>query len=365
MSTLLTILLAAFALMSVGLLKSYRHVSERELRRRAREGDELASALYKVVAYGSSLSAVLWFLVAITNALFFVNIARSAPTWFAISASAALIWFAFVWMPARDVTRFSTWAAVQLSPALAWLLNYLHPIINRISLFIDRHRPVSIHTGLYDRDDFVNLIHEQKAQPGNRIDIVGLDIALRAMTFGDVLVREVMIPRRAVKMVPTDEIIGPVLMSELHGSGFSRFPVYAGKKDSVVGMLYVKDLVNAKAGGVVEKVMHADLAFIHEEQTLTDALQAILKTHRQQYIVVNSFEEYVGIITMEDVLEQIVGKPIIDEFDQYDDVRAVAAREAQKEHKEHIKQEKIVEPIEEKPTTVTEETTEEPPEVVK
>lgn len=346
-------ILAVLALMSVGILKSYRNVSERELRRRVREGDELAAALYKAAAYGSSLGAILWFFVAVTNASLFVAIAYSAPTWFAIAACAALIWFAFVWMPARDVTRFSTWLAVKLAPFLAWLLNYLHPIFNRIIGFVERHRPVTIHTGIFDREDLIELIQDQKVQSYNRIDKVELDIALHALTFGHVSVREVMIPRRAVKMVKADETIGPVLMSELHKSGFSRFPVYSGKKDNLVGTLYMKDMVRAKTGGVVEKVTQSDLAYVHEEQSLADVLQAILKTHRQQYIVVNEFEEYIGIITMEDVLEQIVGKPIIDEFDQYDDVRAVAARAARKEHAEHIKEEKTAEkPTEESPEVV-------------
>ncbi|HTE22623.1 MAG TPA: CBS domain-containing protein [Candidatus Limnocylindria bacterium] len=357
MSTILITVLAALALMSVGLLKSYRHVSERELKRRARAGDELAAALYRAAAYGPSLGAVLWFLVIVTNALFFVSIARTTPTWFAFIVSAVLIWFAFLWLPAREVTHFSTRAAAQLAPALAWLLNYLHPIVSRVNGFIARHRPVSVHTGLYDREDLLRLLQDQKVQPDNRIDEVSLDIAFHSLTFADVLVRDVMIPRRAVKMVSVDTEVGPVLMSELHGSGFSRFPVYAGDKDTVVGTLFLRDLVRAKQGGRIEKVMQSDLTFIHEEQPLADALQAILKTHRQQYVVVNSFEEYVGIITMEDVLEQIVGKPIIDEFDQYDDLRAVARRAAQKEHQAH-KHEKKEENTDEAPT-------EESPEVVK
>jgi CBS domain containing-hemolysin-like protein len=340
MDTIVVIVLAALALMSVGLLKSYRHVSERELRRRARAGDELATALYRAVAYGSSLSAVLWLLVAVTNALFFVNIARSTPSWFAVAASAVLIWYAFVWMPARDVTRFSTWVAVRLAPVLAWLLNYLHPIFSGIAGFVNRHRPITMHTGLYDKEDLLNMLQDQAVQPNNRIEKTELEIAFHALTFGDILVRDVMAPRRAVKMVSTADEVGPVLMSELHKSGFSRFPVYEVKKDNIVGTLFLRDLVGTKAGGQIEKVMQKDLVFIHEEQTLTDALQAILKTRRQQYIVVNSFEEYVGIITIEDVLERIVGRPIIDEFDRYDDVRAVAERAAKKEHREHTQQEK-------------------------
>lgn len=343
MNTLLIIVLAAFALVSVGLLKSYRHVSERELKRRARDGDELATALYRAAAYGSSLSAILWLFVVFFNALFFVWIAKDAPTWFAVVASAAVLWFAFVWMPARDVTRFSTWLAVKLAPILAWILNYLHPVLDRIASFIDKHKPITIHTGLYDREDLVNLIHDQKVQPDNRIDVVSLDIALHTLTFGDRLVRDIMVPRRAVKMVPVTETVGPVLMNELHASGFSRFPVYEGKKDNIVGTLFLRDLVKAKTGGSIAKTMKPEVMFVHEEQPLTDALQAILKTRRHQFIVVNSFEEYVGIITMEDVLEQVVGKAIIDEFDQYDDVRAVAGRNAKQEHKEHATAEKKAE----------------------
>lgn len=364
MDTLLIVVFAALSLMSVGVLKSYRHVSERELKRRAREGDELAAALYRAVAYGSSLNAVLWFMVVVSNALFFVWIAKDSPTWFAVVATSALIWFAFVWLPARDVTRLSTWVAIKLAPPLAWLLHYLHPVFSRIGEFIDRHKPISVHTGLYDREDLVNLIHDQKVQPGNRIDQVSLDIALHTLTFGDKLVRDVMVPRRVVKMVAADETVGPVLMSELHKSGFSRFPVYSGKKDNVVGMLFLRDLIKAKAGGSIEKTMKSDVMFVHEEQPLTDALQAILKTRNHQFIVVNGFEEYVGIITMEDVLEQVIGKAIIDEFDQYDDVRAVAARNARKEHTDHVAaQKKAEKPVPDAPTV--EKPTEEPPEVVK
>jgi Mg2+/Co2+ transporter CorC len=55
-------------------------------------------------------------------------------------------------------------------------------------------------------------------------------------------------------------------------------------------------------------------------------------------LVVNSFEELVGIITIEDVLEQMIGRPIVDEFDKYDDLRAVAAAAAKKDHVVHKKE---------------------------
>ncbi len=83
--------------------------------------------------------------------------------------------------------------------------------------------------------------------------------------------------------------------------------------------------------------MSRKLTYVHEDFTLMRVLQAFLKTKRHLFLVVNSFEELVGIITIEDVLEQMIGRPIVDEFDKYDDLRAVAAAAAKKEHAEHRK----------------------------
>ncbi|QQS69160.1 CBS domain-containing protein [Candidatus Saccharibacteria bacterium] len=78
--------------------------------------------------------------------------------------------------------------------------------------------------------------------------------------------------------------------------------------------------------------MRRKVTYVHEDFTLYQTLQAFIKTKQHLFIVVNSFEEYVGIITIEDVLERVIGKLIVDEFDRYDDLRAVAAAAAKKDH---------------------------------
>jgi len=124
-------------------------------------------------------------------------------------------------------------------------------------------------------------------------------------------------------------------MSDLHTSGLSRFPVYDGKKDNIVGILYLHDLVGTKRTGTVQGIMSTKLTYVHEDFSLYQTLQAFIKTKQHLFVVVNSFEEFVGIITIEDVLEQMIGKLIVDEFDKYDDLRSVAAAAAKKEHHEH------------------------------
>jgi CBS domain containing-hemolysin-like protein len=337
MQTILTILLALLTLLSVSLQRTYSRVPLKELKRRARSGDELAGAILKAVGFGHSLRAVLWFLIGITSAGFFVMVSASAPFWFALTASVMLVWVGFVLIPAARVTFISERLAAWCAPVLAKVLAFLHPVIDWLVRFIRRHRPVHVHTGLYDRRDLIDLLEQQQVQPDNRIEKAGLEIALHALTFGDDTVAEHMVPRRMVKAASADEPLGPVIMDELHSSGHSRFPVYEGKQDNVVGTLYLRDLVRTKQSGTVRSLMKPEVSYIHEDQSLQDALQAILRTHRQLFIVVNSFEEYVGIITIEDVLEAVIGSPIIDEFDQYDDLRAVAARAAKKEHAQHEK----------------------------
>ena len=321
------IVLAVVTLLAISLLKVYRQLPVRELKHRARQGDQQSVALHKAAAYGTSLYALLWLVVGVLSAVFFWYAAKNTPAVAAVGLSALLLWYGFVWMPGHaGLDGLSKKLAAMLAPACAWILQYTHGPIDATIRFIQQHWPVSVHTGLYDRDDLLELLQYQASQPDSRVSPTQLELAHHALTFGDQQIAAIMTPRRAVKMVPVDESAGPVLMTELHESGFTRFPVYEGKKNNIVGTLFLRDLVKGKTGGAIAKLMRQDVAFVHEQQRLSDALQAILKTRHHLLIVVNEFEEYVGILTIEDVLEQLVGSPILDDFDQYEDRQAVASR---------------------------------------
>lgn len=348
MTLFISLVLAVFTLLAISLQRTYSNVPQRELKRRARAGDKLAEGLYRAAAYGHSLRAILWFLVVILAALFFVYVSRNTATWFGIFTSGLVIWFGFLWLPAQEATKASLWLAARFAPALAWILQYLHPLLDKIVNGIRKYRPIRIHTGLYDKDDLLMLFENQEVQADNRVDSAVLELARHALTFADKSVEDIVTPRRVVKSVSVEETVGPVLMTELHASGFSRFPVYEGKQDNMVGVLYLRDLVKSKTGGQIRKIMKKQVCFVHEDQSLQEALQAILITHQQLFVVVNGFEEYVGVVTIEDILEELVGKQIVDEFDQYEDMRAVAHLHAQKDHskRHHPEEEATEEPTE-------------------
>jgi CBS domain containing-hemolysin-like protein len=352
---LLGIVLAAAAVVFWTLLKTYDHIPAKELKRLARCGDDVARLLYRAVAYGTSLRVLLGGAMLVCGALSLSVLITAVGFWPALLVLGAMLaigWLALV--PGGELTRGSLWLARRTAPGVAWALERLHPSIDWFVRMVRRHRHVYVHTGLYEKSDLVDLLERQKGQPDSRISESEIALLQHALTFGDALVSDALVPQRVVKIVAATDAIGPVLMDELSKSGHSRFPVYDGKHSHIVGILYLHDLVGARSGGKVADVMSHKLTYVHEDFTLYQALQAFLKTKRHLFLVVNSFEELVGILTIEDVLERMIGHPITDEFDKYDDMRAVAAATARKEHVEHTK-DKTEPPVE--PEPVPEQTT--------
>ena len=346
----LYLLLVGVMFSCIVLLKAYTKVPLNELKRRVRQGDNVAKLMYKVAAYEAGIQILLWTLLGISAGVLFVLLSNALADWLAALIIILILWLGFGWLPYTRVSIAGKKLGELAAPPLAWVLNKTYPLLRFISEKTGGYR-VDVHTGIYEKEDINALLKRQQRQKDSRIEPAELAVIEGALKFGDMLVRDVMIPRRMATFVSADDAVGPMLMDELHKSGHSRFPVYEGKKDRIVGLLLLRDMIGLSEGGLVKNLMHKKIYYVHEEETLRQALQAFLKTHRHLLVVVNSFEEVVGIITMEDVLEQIIGQPIIDEFDQYDDLRSVAAKQAAKEHKSHD-------------TIDTEPATEKPPEVV-
>lgn len=341
MRLLLYLILLIIVINAIVLDKALNLLTLKELKRRARSGRDKSSAnIYKMAAYNKSLSLLLWIKGSLAAALFFVLVLNSS--WIAAFIFlAALTWAIRVWRPTSTKSLVWPWAAT-VAPVVAWVMGYVQPVLGRLSRA--SLVPMHIHRGVYERDDLLELISEQNNQPENRIPESELKMASNALTFGDKKVTDVMTPLRKLHLVSEDEQVGPHLMDELHATGFSRFPVVkAGglkaAQPQIVGSLFLKDLVGYTGSGRVAGLMQNRVYYVNETQDLGDALNAFLKTRHHLFMVVNNFEEIVGVLSVEDVLEQIVGKQIVDEFDKYDDLRAVAGLEAKKEHaaREHVK----------------------------
>ncbi|MFZ1248900.1 MAG: CBS domain-containing protein [Candidatus Saccharimonadales bacterium] len=330
---ILGMLCSVLAIVAAALYRTFAGIAPKELKRRARGGDDIAALLYRSVSYGLNTKLLLAGIVLLSSYGAFVCMTRALEAWLALPVLIMIAIGGALFVESKGgSSKASLWLASRLSPVLAWVLERSHPLIDKFSRLVRRLFPLRLHSGMYEKEDIVTLLEQQKAQPDNRIAPGEIDLLSHALTFGDKTVADALVPKRVVVSVSVEESVGPVLMGELHASGHSRFPVYEGKKDAIVGVLYLHDLVASKQSGSVRDIMRSKVTYVHEDFTLYQTLQAFIKTKQHLFIVVNSFEEYVGIITIEDVLERVIGKLIVDEFDRYDDLRAVAAAAAKKDH---------------------------------
>jgi len=169
---------------------------------------------------------------------------------------------------------------------------------------------------------------------GRSKDVISHDEFLRlsaALELEDKSVTDVMTPASVIDTADVHDTLGPLVLDDLHKTGHSRFPVIDGDIHHIVGVLYLRDAANLRNNKPsVKEAMDPRVHYIREDQTLEHALHGFLRTHRHLFVVVNAYRETVGILTLEDVLEALLGRPIVDEFDQFEDLRAVAERNPRK-----------------------------------
>lgn len=186
--------------------------------------------------------------------------------------------------------------------------------------------PKMVDTTLSSKDELKHLVE----QAHSILSEHERKLIVQSLNFDQRQVKEVMTPRSMVRTIKKTELLGPLVLDDLHKSGHSRFPVIQGDIDHVVGTLYLRDVLTLdtarKHTATAETAMDKKVFYIKEDQTLTHALNAFLKTHHHLFIVVNEFRETVGILSLEDTMEALLGRKIVDEFDSHEDLRVVAER---------------------------------------
>lgn len=153
-------------------------------------------------------------------------------------------------------------------------------------------------------------------------------LIVNSLSFNDQLVKSVMTPRESIYSVKKSEFLGPLTLDDLHKTGFTRLPVISSDIDHVVGILHLEGLLalDVKRSMTAEKAMEPKVYYIHENQTLQHALTEFLSTRHYLLIVTNKDRHTVGLLTLTDVIEALIGRKIVDEFDNHDNLRAVSMR---------------------------------------
>jgi putative hemolysin len=198
---------------------------------------------------------------------------------------------------------------------IVWVLQISSHAITR--LFGVRPAPAGLF--VHTRDDVRRTLNE--AEEVGVIEEAEEEMLYKVFDFADKEAHDVMVPRHEVVSVsvdlPTHDALGALI-----DSPYTRYPIHRGSLDEVVGILHVRDLFSALYDRGIENVTIAELIrpvhFVLETKDLGALLTDFRKTNQHMAIVVDEYGSVQGIVTLEDVLEEIVGE-IEDEYDLPDE----------------------------------------------
>jgi magnesium and cobalt transporter len=177
------------------------------------------------------------------------------------------------------------------------------------------------------REDLVELLRDAQADGLSAADT--LRMMEGAIAVSDLTVGDVMIPRAQMVALPAEESLLQ-LMKRVVESGHSRFPVHGEDKDEVLGILLAKDLLRGVVADNGPASIHSLLrpaVLIPESKRLNVLLREFRQSRNHMAIVIDEHGGVAGLVTIEDVLEQIVGD-IDDEHDEAEDPQALMRAQA-------------------------------------
>jgi len=218
---------------------------------------------------------------------------------------------------AAVVSRPMYWLAVIARPAVWLMAASTDVVLKLLGSHGSDHPEVSL-------DDIQHLLEQVEAQ--GAIESVEKQLAVEAMRLGDHTVREVMRPRLEMDALdvdtPEQEVLGALAMA-----GFSRLPVYEENLDHIIGYVHLKDIVRQQYLGWgihLRKLIHPAL-FVPESLPLDRLLRLFQEHHNQLAIVLDEHGGTEGMVTLEDVLAELVGE--MDQNRRLDEEQKIVKRD--------------------------------------
>ncbi|MEK9853236.1 MAG: HlyC/CorC family transporter [Rhodobiaceae bacterium] len=258
---------------------------------------------------------------ALATSVFISVFDDAGVIWATITMTVVLVVFAEV-MPKTYALNHSDKYALVIAPAVRLVVVVLSPLsiaLRMLANSLIRKRQ----TDESDREEELRGMIELHGAEGDGDSRETQAMLSSVLDLNEISVEQIMTHRAGVKMIDADSDLES-LLREVLASPHTRHPVYSGNPDNIIGVLHVKDLLRAIDGqgadtppgdglGLLQNIV-SEPYFVPETTLLFDQLQAF-RTRREHFaVVVDEYGDLQGIVTLEDILEEIVGD-IDDEHD--------------------------------------------------
>ena len=309
LAAVLLFLSAAFSGLNIGLMM----VRPEELKRKAAQSDAVAQKVYKYRKNGNYLiTCVLLGNVSVISILTLVLDSVAGGVAAGIATTLLVTAFGEI-LPQSLFSR----RGYMLTRHFFWLLDFmfvvLWPIAYPVSKLLDKWIGDEL-PSLYTHEELAHMIDDHAEHKSSAVDYDESKIARGALQFSKKTATEVATPLAEVDTVELDDEVDAALLSKIKREGHSRLPV-VDPAGEYVGVLYVKDLLGRDMGTPIGHVYRDKIHDMPGDTALDTALSRFIQTKSHLFLVVDDDERVTGVVTLEDVIEEILNREIEDEHD--------------------------------------------------
>ena len=329
---LLVLLSAAFS----GLTLGFFSLNLTSLERKIKLGNKEAEKVYPIRKNGNLLLCTLLLgnvAVNSTMAIFLGNIATGVVAGF-VSTGLIVVFGEII--PQAVFSRH----ALSLGAKTVWLVRIFififYPVAFPLSWMLNKALGEELAT-IWDKKEIGEIIKHHEDAESSAIDADEERILLGALHFSDMMAKMTATPRPVVFTLQYDQVIDQKLVQVIKEKGFSRIPVFdEGSTEKIAGYLLVKDLlgIDLTAGYTVGGFMRKEVLLVAESVKLDDLLNRFLTKKIHLACIYDEYGSFTGVVTLEDIMEEILNEDIIDEADKTHDLRALAQMMAKRKLQE-------------------------------
>ncbi|MDH4331598.1 MAG: hemolysin family protein [Desulfobulbaceae bacterium] len=245
--------------------------------------------------------------------------------WFSVLFTMAILLFSEI-LPKTLGVSYCRELALWIAYPLHWMVKMLAPFILIIQA-ITRLLPAK-GDGLLVSAQEIQALARQSHKSGE-IGLQERRVITNILDLKDKTVRQIMTPITVTFMLEANLTVAESMQANEMLNMHSRIPIYEKNRDEVVGIILRKDLFSLATQGAKEKTLREFMQpahFVPETGRLTTVMLEFFEHHKHLFMVVDEYGSVTGVISLEDVIEEIVGREIIDESDQATDMRELAKR---------------------------------------
>jgi metal transporter CNNM len=311
----LVILIVLSGLFS-GLTLGLYSIDKTQLVRKTELGDKKAARVLRVRSRGNLLLVSLLLGNVAVNAAISIILGNLASGVVAgIIATGLIVIFGEI-IPQATCARYAMRVGVITAPIVEFVMVLLYPIAKPIAWVLDKTLGEELKT-IWSKRELEHIIAMHEDDPRSRVDEDEERIILGALRFSEKTAQQVMTPREQVFSFAIGDTIGDKLLHKIREEGFTRIPVYSDDEDNIVGLLFVKDLLGLDTARPIENLMRTDkMVRVTPTRKLDEVLNLMISRRAHMALVTQKNGVFVGIVTLEDVVEEIIGREIQDEDDQ-------------------------------------------------